>query len=402
MNEDLIYLDNAATTRTDLRVADTLCGYLMQHYGNPESAHAAGDVPRQAIHAAEQSVHHLLHTNGSGKVIFTSGGTESNNMVFKLCRDPLPLATTIITSPTEHKSVLEPARASERAVMRMLYPGKKGYVDESQVVPDEVTDFTLISLMHMNNETGMVNDVYHIGDKLKKFSDYDIYFHVDCVQSAGELPIYVHDMGVDMISVSGHKIYGPKGVGCLWISDRLLNRLDDNHHALSLILGGGQQDGFRAGTMDAPSVAGFGKACEIVYDTESHRNAINALAGLFIENLMCECGKRKIQAHVNFSAPGVHDSKILSIQFPGADAETVVMVASRNGLCISNGAACNSILSEPSYVLTNSGISPDAARNTVRISFSKDNTIEEMQAAAEILATSVDEVLALNLTAIAT
>lgn len=393
----MIYLDNAATTRTRGEVVEAMLPYFIEHYGNPESVHAAAEVPKQAIENAEQHVRDLLHSYGKGKVIFTSGGTESNNMVFKLCQPPKQSVLNIITSVTEHKSVLEPARACDRVALRFLRPKKDGFIAGDALTPMDIPAFSLISLMHINNETGAVNEVYKIGEMLKRFSDLDVFFHVDCIQSAGEIPIFVNEMNVDMVSISSHKIHGPKGIGCLWVSDRLMERIVDGRN-LAVILGGGQQSGFRAGTMDVPSIVGFGKACEIAADTTQNKTVINMMAKMFIESLTKQCDNRNIKMHLNFEDETVHDNKILSIRFDGADAETVVMVSSRNGLCISNGAACNSVLSEPSYVLLGSGISPDDARNTVRVSFSCDNTLADIENAAEILAESVEEVLALNLT----
>lgn len=392
----MIYLDNAATTRTKREVVNAMLPYFTEHYGNPESVHVAAEVPKLAIGCAEQGVTDLLHSYGKGKIIFTSGGTESNNMVFKLCQPPKQMALTIITSSTEHKSVLEPARACDRAVLRVLRPDYKGSVSAGALQPMDIPTCCLISIMHMNNETGAINDVYKIGEMLKRYSDLDVFYHVDCVQSAGELPIFVNDMNVDMVSISSHKIHGPKGIGCLWVSDRAIERIGDGRN-LSLILGGGQQGGFRAGTMDVPSIVGFGKACEIAATTPS-KEYNETIAHTFVDKLSESCSKRKIKFKINFDDEHVHDNKILSIRFHGADAETVVMVASQKGLCISNGAACNSVSSEPSYVLLSSGIKPDAARNSVRISFSVDNSLGDVVAGAEILAESVEEVLALNLT----
>lgn len=371
--------------------------YFTEHFGNPESSHQAASRPLDGIRSAEQSVEWLLHTKGKGKVIFTSGGTESNNMVFRLAGGDHPLCINTITSATEHKSVLEPARASRISKLFLMKPGRKGYISVDDLDPSQIPAYTLVSFMHMNNETGMVNDVYEIGDRLRAFSDLDVFFHVDCVQSAGCLPIDVNDMNADLVSVSSHKIHGPKGVGCLWVSDRLLERMD--HRNIALILGGGQQSGYRAGTMDVTGIVGFGAAASrAANDVETHSVDADGLARVFISELRERCKELEILLQVRFSTSDHHSNKILSITFPGADAETVVLVASREGLCVSNGAACNSVLSEPSYVLLNSGMSADVARNTIRVSFSKFNTYDECRAGADILAESVNEVLALNLT----
>lgn len=394
----MIYLDNAATTQVDDRVVKQMLPYFTEHFGNPESSHQAASKPLDGIRQAEQSVEWLLHTKGHGKVIFTSGGTESNNMVFRLAGGEHPLCINMITSLTEHKSVLAPARAAMRSKLFSLKPGRKGYISADDLDPSQIPAYTLVSFMHMNNETGMINEVYEIGDRLRHFSDLDVFFHVDCVQSAGCLSIDVNDMNVDLVSVSSHKIHGPKGVGCLWISDRLLNRMED-HKNIAMILGGGQQSGYRAGTMDVPGIVGFGAAARIAAnDVETHSVDTDGLAQVFISELRQRCKELEILLQVRFPVSDHHSNKILSITFHKADAETVVLVASQHGLCVSNGAACNAVLSEPSYVLLNSGMSEDAARHTIRVSFSKFNTYDECRTGADILAESVNEVLALNLT----
>lgn len=400
----MIYLDNAATTQVDERVLKTMLPYFTEHFGNPESEHCAATEPKEAIRQATEKVEWLLNSQGKGKVIFTSGGTESNNMVFRLfggmfSRDH-PLCMNIITSETEHKSVLEPAKAAvDRggSVLRMLKPGRKGYISVDDISPDEIPAFTLVSLMQVNNETGMINDTYQIGDRLRQFHDLDVFYHVDCVQSAGSEPIDVEDMSADLVSISSHKIHGPKGVGCLWVSDRLLNRMD--HHNIAMILGGGQQDGFRAGTMDVPGIVGFGEAAAYAAHYVECCFSVGELSDSFLQSLKTYCDKLGIRFTARFVRDVCHhDPKILAITFPGADAETVVLMASHNGLCISNGAACNSVLSEPSYVLMNSGMSAETARNTVRVSFSRQNTYDDCDFGAKVLAETVKQVLTLNLT----
>lgn len=393
----MIYLDNAATTRMDARVLDAMLPYMLTEYGNPESVHAAAKAPKEAVLHAEKQVHEFLHTGGKGKVIFTSGGTEANNMAFGLSGWVDPLCINIITSASEHKSVLEPAKtlqSSAANTLTMLNPGKKGYISVKDFPQDELSMFTLVSFMHMNNETGAVNDIYGIGRMLRQFGDkMNIFFHVDCVQSAGELPILAEDMKADLISVSSHKIHGPKGVGCLWISDRALERIGDRQ-CLSLIRGGGQQSGFRAGTLNVPGIVGFGEAAEIAGRCMDHQ--CYRLSQQFKTALAEECKKVSVKHRINYCNPLHHTGKILSITFPKADAETVVLIASRNGLCISAGAACNATLSEPSYVLTSCGMTPEMARRTVRVSFSRMNSQKDCEEGARILAESVSEAISLT------
>lgn len=370
--------------------------YLKEEYGNPDSVHAAAVVPKTAISVADEQVSDsLLHSGRKGQVFFTSGGTESNNMAFMLAGNTDPLCMNIITSATEHKSVLESAKGCAWSKLKVLKPGAKGYISVDDIDENEVPAFTLVSLMHMNNETGAVNDVYKIGEKLKKFRDMDVFFHVDCVQSAGTLSICVNEMNADLVSISSHKIHGPKGVGCLWVSDRVLERVG-NRSTLSLIRGGSQQLGFRAGTLNVPGIVGLGEAAEVAggfVDNNLADDSISFLGDLFRSALEEACEKLKLKYIINYDDSLHHHDKVLSITFPGADSETVVMIASQNGLCVSNGAACNSVLSDPSYVLINSGMSADMARNTIRVSFSRHNTGNDCKNGAEILANAVDEVL---------
>lgn len=394
----MIYLDNAATTPMDRTVLAKMMPYMQEEFGNPESVHAAGKDPAAAVRYAEvQVMSNLLNADNNGKVIFTSGGTESNNMAFGLAGNIDPLCMNIITSATEHKSVLEPAKGCVRSKLRILKPKSKGYISVDDIDENEIPAFTLISLMHMNNETGTINDVYEIGEKLKKFRDMDVFYHVDCVQSAGTLGIFVNEMNADLVSISAHKIHGPKGVGCLWVSDRVIERIR-KRPTISLIRGGGQQLGYRAGTLNVPGIVGFGEAASIAGEfVDKHLDDDDMFLGnLFRNELERACSGLGIKYKINFDDFLHHHDKVLSITFPGADSETVVMVASENGLCISNGAACNSFLSEPSYVLTSSGMSADRARNTVRVSFSRHNTYDDCKNGAEILANAVHEVLGLT------
>lgn len=393
----MIYLDNAATTRVDERVLKAMLPYFTEQFGNPESEHCAAEEPKEAIRQATEKVEWLLHSKGKGKVIFTSGGTESNNMAFRLAGGENPLCINIISSETEHKSVLEPAKAANRAKLKLLKPGRKGYISVDDVDPNEIPAFTLVSLMQVNNETGMINDTYQIGDRLRQFNDLDVFYHVDCVQSAGSVPIDVEGMNADLVSVSSHKIHGPKGVGCLWVSDRLLERM--SNHNITMIRGGGQQDGFRAGTMNVPGIVGFGEAAAYAANYVECCFSVEEFSETFLRALKTHCDKLGVRFTAKFvNDVSHHDPKILAITFPEADAETVVLMASQNGLCISNGAACNSILSEPSYVLLNSGFSDRSAMNTVRVSFSRQNTYDDCENGAKVLAETVRLVLDMNLT----
>ena len=374
--------------------------YFTQNYGNPDSPHEAGRKAKEAVEAARKQVDELIGAHGSGLVLFTSGGTESNNMAFRILSD-YPLAMNIISSETEHKSVLEPAKACRAAAKRFIKPGKKGYISVDDIDVANVPAFSLFSFMCMNNETGMVNDVYRIGEALKKHRDIDVFYHVDCVQAAGSVQINVADMNADMVSVSSHKLHGPKGVGCLWVSEHVLDRIG-NDETIRLIRGGGQEFGLRAGTLNVPGIVGFGKAAEIAKSTLTEKNGLSIvyseLARHFCDELSRRCSDLGVKFIVNNFDAGHHCDKVLSVTFPNADSETIVLIASKNGLCISSGAACNAELSEPSYVLTNSGISEDLARNTVRVSFSYYSSYSDVTSGARILAETVNDVLRLNLT----
>ena len=402
----MIYLDNAATTKIDKRVLAEMLPFLTEYYGNPESPHVAGRMPAQAVKIAEERVRRMLGVGQRGTLIFTSGGTESNNMVFAGMH--MRHKTVIVSSASEHKSVLKPAAYALPTYRVTLIPGKKGYISvldfnvegRGRIATDDKEQSSLVSIMYVNNETGTKNEVEYIGNEIYKEIQRgcDIYYHIDCVQAAGCVPITgdPRRLHADFLSVSSHKIHGPKGVGCLWVSDRVLNT--SYALRLPLIVGGGQQKDLRAGTLNVPGIVGFGKAAEIVCDSifDDMRH-FSEMYDAFVHTIHEKCKENDVKFVINYDEERHRTNKIVSVSFPGADAETVVLIASdRYGLCVSNGAACNAYLSEPSYVLLSCGLDETMARNTIRVSFSRDNTIEECVEGAKRLVDAVKEVLSLS------
>ena len=379
----MIYLDNAATTRIDPQVLEAMMPYLTGQYGNPGTLYKLGMQARKAVENARKQVADFIGAKPE-QIIFTSGGTEANNLVFLGTADYLKDIGKpgIIASRYEHDSVI---RSAYRLNVRhgfgvtYFYPDHEGHVNPSEVESKGFGDTGLISVMYVNNETGSENDIQEIANVCKKKG---VLFHTDCVQAAGCYPIDVVEIGCDFLSISSHKIHGPKGVGALYVKDPTI--------LSPLIVGGKSQEfGLRGGTENVAGIVGFGKACELAkQNLHTTQNHCSILKQLFYNHLiedMANIGLPPDIVHINGEQIIKH-GKTLNLRFDGVDAETLLLMLSTKGVCVSAGSACTSHESQPSHVLTAMGLSPDEARSSVRISFSKMNTQEEVRDAANIFA----------------
>lgn len=388
----MIYLDNAATTIIAPEVLDEMMPYLISEYGNAGAVYEFGRKAKNAIDEARQRVADLIHAKPE-QIIFTSGGTEANNLAILGVREHLMKTgkNHIVTTPVEHESVLRSVKAlcSTRSTddtkpffySSYLPVDSCGRVSVNDLKNKLISnkDVGLVSIMGVNNELGGDNTLYSLGFACKKYSqDRDVLFHTDCVQAAGSLPLGVDEMLCDFMSVSSHKLHGPKGVGALFVRDKSI---------LSPIICGGnaQEFGLRGGTENVAGIVGFGAACRLANINRQHS------AEVCIENktLFCEVLRDKLgDIRVNGVSPK-EPGKILSLTFPGVDSETLVLIAGSKGVCISSGSACQSRESKPSHVLKAIGLSDDDARSTVRISFSMYDTKKAVREAAEIIAECV-------------
>ena len=380
----MIYLDNASTTPVDPKVLEAMMPYLQEQYGNPGTLYELGRSAKRAVEKAREQVADFIGAEPQ-HIIFTSGGTEANNMVFFSMVEHLKRQGKrhLIVSSVEHDSVLKAARAM--CIKHDFYESYLGVDERGCVNPNELAsliteDTGLVSIMYMNNETGSENDVDELAAICKAKG---VYFHTDCVQAAGCCDIDVNKIGCSFLSLSSHKIHGAKGCGALFAKPEIMT---------PTIYGGiSQEFGLRGGTENVAAIVGFGKACEIMKeqlrDVDIHTSALKQIFYTALESRLEEFGLRHI-VHINGDLVIKH-GKTINIRFDGIDGETLLLLLDRKGVCVSSGSACRSRESEPSHVLTAIGISPDAARGSIRVSFSKYNTEDEVKAAATIIAESV-------------
>lgn len=385
----MIYLDNASTTKMDDRVLDAMMPYLTESYGNAGTLYELGRRSADAVAVARKQVADMIGASPE-QIIFTSGGSEANNFVFAGLSDYLLSVgkTRIVTSQIEHDSVLKAASKmciKDRFDVSFVAPSPNGRVENNDTLRSLVSDkhTGLVSIMHTNNETGISNPVGAIGEICR---EHGVLFHTDCVQAAGCADLNVDALRCDFLSLSSHKIHGAKGVGALYARDKSL---------LSPIISGGheQEFGLRGGTENVAGIVGFGKACEII---RQHRVRAADYIGWLRQELYnlikAKLERRGLGAilHLNGDVNlTTDDGKTMSVRFDGVDAETLLLMLDAYGVCVSAGSACRSHEQEPSHVLLAMGISPEDARNSIRLSVSRMNTIEEIERAAEIIADCV-------------
>lgn len=381
----MIYLDSASTTEMSTEVVGAMFPYLTSRYANPNSAHKLGREARRAIDNAREQVASLLKCEPEN-IVFTSGGSEANSMVFHGLKNKLKEAgkTQILVSQTEHISVLNAVAQLEKEGFDVIYlpVSENGTVFE-RTVREAITDKTgLVSVMAINNETGVENDIFGIGRLCR---GKGILYHTDCVQATTLILDSNYKLPCDFISISGHKIHGPKGVGALYIANR------DGFEPL--VCGSKSQEfGIRGGTENVSGVVGFGEACwqlltANVYFASRLRNEFLHALRRNLEIL----GTKNIATVNGLFLPPF--SSILNVRFDGVDNETLLLLLEANGVIASAGSACHDNESEPSHVLKAMGLSDEEARSSVRFSFSSYNTEEEVAEAAKIVAKSVEKML---------
>lgn len=362
------YLDNSATTRCLENVRDIVVKTMMEDYGNPSSRHRKGMEAEKYLRDAREKIARTLKVNEK-EIFFTSGGTESNN--WALVEAALAnhrAGMHIITTAVEHAAVIQPMMYLEEQGFRVTYlpVDRYGRISLSALQEAVCEDTILVSVMYVNNELGAVEPVEEIGRFLKE-KHPNILFHVDAIQAYGKYRIFPKRLGIDMLSVSGHKIHGPKGVGFLYINERVKIR--------PLILGGGQQKGMRSGTDNVPGIAGLGEAAREAYqDFEEKRAHLLALKKYFMEEAA------KLPDVVLNSLPGEEGAPhIVSVSFRGVRSEVLLHALEERGISVSSGSACSSNKKLPvSTVLKEIGMERDLLDATLRFSFSRFNTEEEL------------------------
>lgn len=360
-----IYLDYNASTPIHKDVLDAMIAAYKSDYGNADSrTHNFGEQARRAVENARHQIANLLHVSTS-EVFFTSGATESDNIALLGLREYAEKTgkNHIITTQIEHKAVLQPLKQLENNGFEVTYiaPNKCGFVEVCEVIHAIKETTLLVSIMHANNETGIIQPVDEIGDYLE---DKDIFFHIDAAQSFGKLVPELQRIKYDILSASAHKMYGPQGVGALVLKKKHY-RFPPVH---SIMFGGNQEHGLRPGTLPTALIVGFGKAAQLALDNYTKYLDAYKNTKTTISTMISESGVRfEVNGNQDFCMPNT-----LNISFPGVNSEAL-MLASREFCGISNGSACNSSSYKPSYVLSAMGYDIGRIQSSVRLSWGYDS-----------------------------
>ncbi len=373
----MIYFDNAATTKLDDEVLKEMMPYLTNMYGNASAIYELGRESRKAVEDAREKVAKVLNCE-VGEVYFTSCGSESDNTAIKgIARANKEKGNHIITSKIEHPAVIETCEQLKKEGFEITYIGvdEKGVVDLEEIKRAIKPTTILISIMFANNEIGTVEPIKEIG-KIAK--EHEIVFHTDAVQAAGNVKIDVKDMNIDSLSLSGHKFYGPKGVGVLYVKKGI--------DFQNFINGGHQEKNKRAGTENVAGIVGIGKAIELAYQNlDEHNKEITELRDYFINQIITKIPNVKINGDMVNRLPGN-----ANISFEGVDAEGLLLNLDLKKICASSGSACSAGSLEPSRVLLAIGLEKEIAKSSLRVTIGKYNTKKEV----DYLIESLEEIVA--------
>lgn len=379
-----IYLDYAATTPADPRVATKMMQFLMLDgiFGNPASrSHLFGWQAEEAVDVARNQIAELINADPR-EIIFTSGGTEANNLAIKgIAQLHQSNGRHIITSQTEHKAVLDSCLQLKREGFEItfLQPGSDGIVKPDMLESFLRDDTVLVSLMHVNNETGVIQDIAALGALCRV---HDILFHVDATQSVGKLPIDVSELPVDLLSCSAHKLYGPKGIGALWVRRKPRLQINAQMH------GGGQERGIRSGTLPVHQIVGMGEAYRIASEEMNSEMARMEVLRRRLWGGISVLNNVKINGSPEQYAPN-----ILNISFKQVEGESLILAL--KDLALSSGSACNSAKLEPSYVLRAMGVEEELAHSSLRFSFGRFTTEKEIDYSIDLINNVVTRLRAL-------
>lgn len=363
------YFDNSATTKPTKEVVDAMVYALTENYGNPSSLHIKGDEAKTALDNARAKVARAISANPN-EIYFTSGGTESNNIaIFGTAQALKRRGNRIVTTDIEHPSVLEPIRALEEQGFEVirLHADENGVVKESDINAAINEKTILVSMMLVNNEVGSIQPVAAAVKAVRR-AKAPAQIHCDAVQAFGKLPINVRELGVDLISVSAHKVHGPKGQGALYVKKG--TRL--NPH----VFGGGQEDNIRSGTHPMPGILGLAAAVEGMNDISQSYEYVSGLRNVLLDNI-------RDMDNLFVNSPDNALPYILNVSLVGIPSEVLRNYLSDRGICVSTGSACSK--GHRSKVLTSMGFDPKRIDSAIRISFSRFNTKEEIQYLADCL-----------------
>ncbi|BBJ31346.1 cysteine desulfurase IscS [Rickettsia asiatica] len=379
-----IYMDYQATTPLDPRVMEVMLPYFTTKFGNPHSrSHSFGWEAENAVEEARSRVARLIGAD-TKEIIFTSGATESNNLAIKgIAKFYGNKKNHIITVVSEHKCVLDACRHLEQEGIKITYlPIKPNGIIDLETLKNAITDQTmLVSVMAVNNEIGVIQPLKEIG---KICRERGVFFHSDIAQGFGKIPIDVNEFNIDLASISGHKIYGPKGIGALYVRKKPRVRVTP------LINGGGQERGMRSGTLPTPLIVGLGMAAEIAYsEMEQDTKHVNYLFDRFLNNIH----SRISEVYLN----GDKDQRYkgnLNLSFAGVEGESIILAI--KDLAVSSGSACTSASLEPSYVLRSMGIGEELAHTSIRFGIGRFTTEQEINYAVNLICSKIDKLRELS------
>lgn len=369
MQPDEVYLDNSATTRPYPEISKEVQRIMLEEYGNPSSLHRKGSEGERILQSSRQMLAEILDVNGS-EIIFTSGGTESNNMAVQgIARRYRKRGNHLITTAIEHSSVLEPFNLLEKDGFEVTYliPDEQGIVSPERVAEALTPRTVLVSIMHVNNEVGSIQPISQIAAILQDRNP-NIIFHVDAVQSFTKLHLSPKDQGIDLLSISAHKFHGPKGVGALYLREGIFLE--------PLIRGGGHEKGLRPGTENTPGIWGMALAAKLSYENRKEKlGKMQSLKKQFITSLEAEL------PWIRLNGPGEEEGAphIFNISFPGLKGEVILHALEEHGIYVSTGSACHSNANSPSHVLQAIKLDKESLDGAIRFSLSHLNTREEIE-----------------------
>lgn len=366
-----LYFDAQATTPVDPRVLDAMLPYLVSYHGNPHSrTHTYGWESEAAVERAREQVAHLIGADAK-EIIFTSGATESNNIALKgVARFYAPKKKHVITTQIEHKCVLDSCRALEGEGFKVTYlpVQQNGIIKLEDLEKALNPETSLVSIMTVNNEIGVMQAIAEIGALCKSKK---VFFHTDAAQAVGKVPLDVNKMNIDLMSISGHKVYGPKGIGAMFVRRRPRVRVEP------IQSGGGQERGMRSGTVPTPLAVGLGAACELAEREMAYDHAwMETLSQRFLDKIYSKLTHVIRNGDPEQSYPGC-----INLSFAYVEGESLLMAL--KDIALSSGSACTSASLEPSYVLRAIGAEEDLAHSSIRFGFGRFTTVEEVDYTAE-------------------
>jgi cysteine desulfurase len=381
-----IFMDNHSTTPVDLRVVQAMLPFFTQHFGNAASRnHSFGWMAEAAVEHARGQIAKLI--GGDGKeIVFTSGATEANNLALKGAASFLKKqGNHLITVETEHKSVLDTCKRLQREGFEVTYltPAKDGLVTPEQVTAAMTDKTIVVSIMVANNEIGVIQPIEAIGAAIKAKNPKTL-FHTDAVQAFGKIPFDVARANVDLVSLSAHKVYGPKGIGALWVRRKPRVRIDP------MIDGGGHERGMRSGTLPVPMIVAFGKAAELAgEEMETEAVRLLALRHRLYKGITSRLTETYVNGSLEHRLPGN-----LNISFAFVEGESLLMAL--KDVAVSSGSACTSASLEPSYVLRALGVGDELAHTSIRFGLGRFNTEAEVDFVIDVVTKSVERLRTLS------